>query len=162
LLDLPVLKLGDIMKNAILAAAVSLTLVFSATVDAQTSAPKSSASLADVAGSVLVNRGEQFVAGADGDVLGAGDRVMAMEGSVAVLRFDDGCDVTVESGTVVTLDEGSPCAGWMLATEAVAPGGLAVGAGAGTAAVSPWVYVPAGLLAAGLAYKEFEDDPSSP
>jgi hypothetical protein len=149
------------MKQVLKTTILSLALVYAAAAQAQPTAPKSSASLADVSGSVLVNRGEQFVAGTDGDVLGAGDRVMAMEGSTATLRFDDGCDVTVEGGTVVTLDEGSPCAGWLLATEAVAPSGLAVGAGT-AAGVSPWVYVPAGVLAAGLAYKEFEDDPSSP
>lgn len=150
------------MNQAINTILLSVALVCSAAVQAQPQAPKSAASLASVSGSVLVNRGEQFVAGADGDVLSSGDRVMAMEGASAILRYDDGCDVTVEGGTVVTLDEGSPCAGWLLVTEAIAPGGLAVGAGAATAGLSPWVYVPAALVAAGLIYEEFRDDPSSP
>ncbi len=138
-------------------------LALASGVAAQTTAPKSSAVLADVDGSVLVNRGEEFVAGSDGDGLANGDRVMAMEGASAMLKYDDGCDVKVEPGTVVTLNEGSPCAGWLLTVEAVAPGGLAVGAaGAAATGVSPWVYVPAVVVASVLIHEELSDDPSSP
>jgi len=142
--------------------ATALALGFSVAALAQPEAPKSAASLAEVSGSVLVNRGEEFVAGVDGDLLGNGDRVMAMENATALLKYDDGCDVKVESGTVVTLSEGSPCAGWLLAVESVAPGGLAVGAGGAAAGVSPWVYVPAIVVAGILIAEETSDDPSSP
>ncbi|MGQ0800772.1 MAG: hypothetical protein ACT4NL_11750 [Pseudomarimonas sp.] len=138
-------------------------LLFSVAAFAQTEAPKSSATLAEVDGSILVNSGEEFVAGVNGEVLMKGSRVMAMEGSTALLKYDDGCDVKVESGTVVTLSDGSPCAGWLLTVEAVAPGGLAIGAkGAVVAGVSPWVYVPAVVVAGVLIAEELDDDPSSP
>lgn len=140
-----------------------LALAMASSLQAQPQAPRSAASLADITGSVLVNRGEQFVAGVDGDVLASGDRVMALAESGALLRYDDGCDVRVEPETVVTLSEGSPCAGWLLAVESVAPSGLAVGAGAAAATgVSPWVYVPAIAVAGFLVYEEFFDSPSSP
>lgn len=139
-----------------------LALLLGAGVSGQPQAPTSAATLVDIEGNVLVNRGEQFVQGGDGDVLASGDRVMAMEASSALLRYDDGCDVKVEPETVVTLSEGSPCAGWLLAVESVAPGGLAVGAAGAATATSPWVYVPAVVVAGVLLYEEFDDDPSSP
>jgi len=118
--------------------------------------------LADVDGSILVNRGEEFVAGGNGEVLMKGSRVMAMEDSSAVLKYDDGCDVKVEPGTVVTLSDGSPCAGWLLTVESVAPSGLAVGATGAAKGVSPWLYVPAVVVAGVLIYQELSDQPSSP
>lgn len=141
-----------------------LALLLSTAVLAQAQAPTSSASLADIEGSVLVNRGEQFVAGSDGDVLAKGDRVMAMEESTALLKYDDGCDVRVEPATVVTLSDGSPCAGWILAVESVAPSGLAIGAtsAAASTGISPWIYVPAIIVAGVLIYEELDDEPSSP
>lgn len=132
---------------------------------AQSEAPRASAVLVDLQGSILVNEGEQFLAATEGLPLSSGDRVMALENSTALLRYEDGCDVKVEPETVVTLTEGSPCAGWLLAVEPVAPAGVALG-GAGAAAtaggVSPWIYIPAGVIAGVLIYEEFFDDPSSP
>ncbi len=145
---------------------LALCLALVSVAHGQAEAPKSSATLSDVNGSVLVNRGEQFVQGTEGDVLASGDRVMAMDNSGALLKYDDGCDVRVEPGTVVTLSEGSPCAGWALAIEQAAPVGMAVGAGGTAGAVgvgsSPWVYIPAATVAGVLLYEEFDDDPSSP
>jgi len=150
------------INSKIRVVSVAMALVFAGVASAQVSPPMSSASLADVEGSVLINRGEQFVAGASGDLVGNGDRVMAMEGSSALLKYDDGCDVEIEPGTVATLSEGSPCAGWLLSVEAVAPSsGLAVGGGVAKG-VSPWIYVPAVVVAGVLLYEEFSDDPSSP
>jgi hypothetical protein len=160
------------MKMKLLCTAlIAGSLALAGGAHAQTEAPKAGASLSSIEGSVLINKGEEFVEGTSGGTLGPGDRVMAMDGSSALLRFEDGCDVRVDPGTVVTMGEGSPCAGWPLLVEQVAPGGLAVGAAGTTGAVggagfiagtSPWVYVPAAVLAGGLIYKEYEDDPSSP
>jgi hypothetical protein len=150
------------MKNCLVRSALLATaLMVSLGVSAQTEALKASATLAEVDGSVLVNRGEEFVTGLDGDVLVKGDRVMAMGSASALLKYDDGCDVRVEPETVVTLSDGSPCAGWLLTVESVAPGGLAVGAATATG-ISPWVYVPAAVVAAILIREELSDDPSSP
>lgn len=145
--------------------AVTLSLaLFSTVAIAQSEAPRSSAMLSEVEGSVLVNQGEQFVGAEDGVSLVSGDRVMAMEGASALLRYEDGCDVRIEPATVVTLSEGSPCAGWLLAVESVAPGGGAVGAttAAAGSGISPWVYVPAAAVALYAINEEFFDDPSSP
>lgn len=59
----------------------------------------------------MVNQGKQFVAVQPGHTLAAGDRVMVMQGGSAVLRFSDGCDVTLSGGSVVTVPETSTCAG---------------------------------------------------
>ncbi|MFA5685266.1 MAG: hypothetical protein WCY72_07175 [Lysobacteraceae bacterium] len=144
--------------TSILAAAV----LAAAPVVAQDEKPKSDAIVTEIVGSVLVNQGEQFVPALDGMELKEGDRVMAMSESGALIKYEDGCDVRVEPDTVVTLDEGSPCAGWLLGVERVAPAGLALGAGA-TTGLSPWIYVPAIALGGVILYDEFDDDdPVSP
>lgn len=128
---------------------------------AQTDKPESDAELVEIEGSVLVNQGEQFVPASEGIRLKEGDRVMAMSESGALIKYDDGCDVRVEPDTVVTLDEGSPCAGWLLGVERAAPAGLALGAG-GATGLSPWIYVPVGVITGVILYDEFDDAPSSP
>jgi len=130
---------------------------------AQNEGARSTATLVEIEGNVMVNTGEQFVKTADGAVLASGDRVMAMDESGALLKYSDGCDVRIEPATVVTLSEGSPCAGWMLTVESVAPTGKAIGAaGATRGGLSPWIYVPAIAVAGVLIFDELDDGPSSP
>jgi len=91
-------------------AALALSLAFSGAVSAATS----SATLASAQGSVMVNQGKQFVPVQSGQVFAAGDRVMVMQGGSAVLRFSDGCDVTLSSGSITLVPEVSTCAGGQL------------------------------------------------
>ncbi len=122
------------------------------------------ATLLDIEGSILVNQGEQFVTGANNLGLSSGDRVMALEASSALLRYEDGCDVKVDPETIVTLSEVSPCAGGLLAVEQLGAGGLALGAGAPAASsgISPWLMGAAVVVGSGLIYEEFFDGRSSP
>lgn len=140
-------------------AAIACALLSTAAI-AQSDPPKSNAIVVEIQGSVLVNQGQQFEVVPSGTQLKAGDRVMAMSESSALLRYEDGCDVRVEPETVVTLDEGSPCAGFILASERALPAGLALGAAGG--GVSALIYVPAIAVTGVLVYDEFFDDPSSP
>ena len=91
-------------------AALALSLAFSGAVSAATS----SATLASAQGSVMVNQGKQFVPVQNGQVFAAGDRVMVMQGGSAVLRFSDGCDVTLSGGSITLVPEVSTCAGGQL------------------------------------------------
>lgn len=87
--------------------AIALSLAFTGAV----SAAESSATLASAEGSVMVNQGKQFVPVQNGQVFAAGDRVMVMQGGSAVLRFSDGCDVTLGGGSITEVPEArSPAA----------------------------------------------------
>ncbi|MGE5152701.1 MAG: hypothetical protein ACM3ST_01685 [Bdellovibrio bacteriovorus] len=61
-------------------------------------------------GSALVNKGEQYVDGAEGMPLSTGDRVMSLEDSGAVIQFADGCRYTMEENELFTIPSASPCA----------------------------------------------------
>ena len=73
-----------------------------------------SATLSSAQGSVMLNQGKQFVPIKPGQALNAGDRLMVMQGGSAQLRFADGCDVTVEGGSMVAIPTASTCAGGTL------------------------------------------------
>lgn len=130
--------------------ALALSLAFTGAV----SAAESSATLASAEGSVMVNQGKQFVPVQNGQVFAAGDRVMVMQGGSAVLRFSDGCDVTLSGGSITEIPEVSTCAGGKLnstrlANEAPPWINPEAPAAFGT---STWMLVGAGaLLVGGLA-----------
>jgi hypothetical protein len=67
-------------------------------------------SIGNVKGNVLVNHGTGFVAIAALTPLKIGDTVMARAGASATLSYADGCKVDVIPGTVLTLENISPCA----------------------------------------------------
>lgn len=137
--------------------------------------PPPNSRLVIIKGSVLLNQGEQFADAAVDTLTKQGDRVMAMEGAHAILHFDDNleetdddhekhtCDLEVDSGTVITVPDKSPCAGGVVSVEKVAPSGTAV-AGSGWR----WMYVPIGIGAVCLAidsgdgHFNCKDDPASP
>jgi hypothetical protein len=95
------------MKSAV---AFALALLFSATA----AAASTSATLASVQGSVSANQGKQFVPVQAGQTLAPGDRVMVMQGGSAVLRFADGCEVTLSGGSIAVVPKASTCAGGAL------------------------------------------------
>ena len=130
----------------------------------------------EISGSVMVNRGESFVPASNGVQIGQGHQVMAMEGGSAIIRFADNCDLKVEPGTVVTLADRSPCAGWIPMVEAVGPSNVALGGGAaaggaggagGGLSGASIAGIAGGAVALGLAADRIndddeEDDPVSP
>ncbi|MDQ0393064.1 hypothetical protein [Labrys monachus] len=61
-------------------------------------------------GDVLVNHGNGFILMAAAGPLAIGDTVMARPGARAVLRYADGCKVDIIPGTVLTVENVSPCA----------------------------------------------------
>jgi len=107
-------------------------------------------SIGNVKGNVLVNHGTGFVAISAPTSLTVGDTVMARLGASAVLNYADGCKVDVIPGTVLTLENISPCA-LVNATDpndpAVADAAPAGGAGGGAGGAGGGT---AGLVAGGL------------
>ncbi|MGH8105947.1 MAG: hypothetical protein ACREO2_06495, partial [Arenimonas sp.] len=89
--------------------------------------------LDEIKGNVLVNQGENFVPGIEGQSLNAGDRVMVTKSGNAIVVFGKDCQTEVKSGTMITIPEQSICDGGKLVTQSLEPGaGTAPGAsGAG-------------------------------
>jgi len=108
---------------------------------------ESAATVNAITGSVLVNQGKQFVPVQSGQALAVGDRVMVMQDSGAALRFNDGCDVRLEGGTIVTVPAVSTCAGGALEVSRLA-GNTAM---ASTAGGGGWILAGVGALAIGTA-----------
>ena len=107
----------------------------------------SAATLSAANGSVMVNQGKQFVSAQAGQALAAGDRVMVMQDGSAVLRFDDGCDVTINGGSVATVPSVSTCAGGNMEVSRIA--GDATSTVAASSA-GTWALVGGAALAVGL------------
>jgi len=66
-------------------------------------------SVGNVKGNVLVNHGAGFAPITAATPLKIGDTVMARAGGSATLHYGDGCKVDVIPGTVLTLENVSPC-----------------------------------------------------
>jgi hypothetical protein len=67
--------------------------------------------LASLQGLVLVDHGDGFVAASPGSPFRGGDRVTTAPGGFAKISYADGCDVTVNSRSMATIDSASPCDG---------------------------------------------------
>ncbi len=79
------------------------------------------AQLSGVNGSVMIQQGGKMVAATNASVLHAGDRVVAMKGAKAQVKFADGCVVQLTAANMVTVGAKSPCAsgaGLVSATQA--------------------------------------------
>ena len=92
------------------------------------------AKLAEIHGDVLVSRGGGYQATIDATELNSGDSVIAGIGGGAKITFADGCVLSLEPGTVVTISEKSPCAGKGAPIETGATGESSGSSGAGNGA----------------------------
>jgi len=66
--------------------------------------------VARIQGSALINQGEQYVSAREGMAVKEGDRLIATEGSSAVIKFNDGCQYTLADTQVLTVGPASTCA----------------------------------------------------
>ena len=73
------------------------------------SLPALAASVDSIQGKVSINRGSGFKPLNGSTEANAGDQVMASPGGSANIVYPDGCVVKVDPGTVVTVQEPSPC-----------------------------------------------------
>jgi hypothetical protein len=103
------------------------------------------AQLANVNGSVMIQQGGKMVAATNASALRAGDRVVAMKGAKASVKFADGCVVQLSASNMVTVGAKSPCASGAGLTSAsqAAP---AAWLGGGAAEVAGYVVVGAGVV----------------
>lgn len=68
------------------------------------------AQLTGVNGSVMIQQGGKMVAASNASTLRAGDRIVAMNGGKANVKFADGCVVQLSGSNMVTVGAKSPCA----------------------------------------------------
>jgi hypothetical protein len=66
------------------------------------------ASLTDVSGSVMINKGEGFVPAASAVELNVGDKVLVGEGGFAAVAFEK-CTVSLDKPTVYAVAKDAPC-----------------------------------------------------
>ena len=109
------------------------------------------ATITKVEGKVQVNQGDGFVPASEGMRLQAGDRVMVGDDSEADLKYDDECKRDVDENRIATVGDKSPCAGGVLAEQALEPEGQgAIGAttgatGTGNGGVAAMVAIVAAI-----------------
>ena len=107
----------------------------------------SAATVQDVQGTVLVNRGSGFQSTSGNDSVAPGDRIMARQGGSAQIVYDNGCRVKVEEGRVVVVKPEPPCG-----APVEADAGGVFGGGATPFVVGGIAIVGGGALAYGLSH----------
>ncbi len=99
------------------------------------------ATLEDIQGEVLVDRGGGFDLVAGPTTLNPGDTVIANPGSLAQIVYDSDCKVPVHPGSVIAVHKQSPCGtqsesgGSGVSTTTLLVGGAVVAGGGAAAAV---------------------------
>ena len=132
-------------------AAVALLTVASASAQEATStpAPASTSEVATVKstnGRVLLNRATAYDPAAKDQRLVVGDRLVVLEGGAITVRFDDGCEQTIDNPSIYTVPSTPPCA--LAATDrgARAPvQGSAAAPAAGSSEYLKWGVVALGV-----------------
>jgi hypothetical protein len=123
----------------------SALLLFSALVAAGQAAAQGTgaATLQELNGKVLMNKGDGLVSGKAGTALMDGDRIVTLDKSGAKIVFADGCTVTLEENNIFVINAELGCKALPVAsTGAAAAGGIS-----GTTAA----LIGAGVLGLGLA-----------
>ena len=90
----------------------------------QVLAKDEAATLQDLTGKVLMNKGDGLVSGKAGAALVDGDRIVTLDKSGARVVFRDGCDVNLKENMVFVVDAEKGCKAVPLAS---GPGAAGVG-----------------------------------
>jgi hypothetical protein len=98
-----IMSASTTLRIAITAAALS------AAAPSVLAAEKEIATIARITGSILVNKGTQYVNGTEGMALSVGERVMSLQESTAVVQFNDGCQYTMQENEAITIPRLSLC-----------------------------------------------------
>ena len=89
---------------------ISALLLFSALVTAgQAVAQGTEATLEDLSGKVLMNKGDGLVSGKAGASLVDGDRIVTLDKAGAKIVFPDGCSVTLEENMIFVINSRLGC-----------------------------------------------------
>jgi hypothetical protein len=102
-------------------AALAVTVALATLIAGTAFAAAPHAVIQEAEGSVMVNRGETYVAAQPGMALGAGDRVMVLDGARAKLTFADGCPLPLVANSIATVPPASPCTGAITDVKAYGP-----------------------------------------
>lgn len=126
-------------------------------------AADSNATLNSIQGVVMVSKDKKFATVQNGQVLKAGDRVLVLQDGGAVIRFNDGCELTLPESSLAVIPEVSTCAGGNAEIAQLSPEN-AQALGMGKIALSgTGLWVVGALPAAGVAAGESgSDDTVSP
>jgi len=104
---------------------VTALLLASALMSAgQAAAQSTGATLQDLSGKVLMNKGDGLVSGKAGSVLVDGDRIVTLDKSGAKIVFPDGCGVTLEENMIFVINSQLGCKATPVATNQPAAPGL--------------------------------------
>lgn len=89
----------------------------------QATAQDTAATLQDINGKVLMNKGDGLVSGKVGAALVDGDRIVTLDKSGARIVFPDGCGVTLEENMIFVINSQLGCkAAPVASNQAAAPG----------------------------------------
>ena len=101
----------------------ALLLTGTLVIAGQAAAQSQDATLQDLSGKVLVNKGEGLVSGKAGAALVDGDRIVTLDKSAARVVFPDGCSVALEENMIFVVNAQLGCKAVPVAsTQPVAPG----------------------------------------
>ena len=101
----------------------ALLLASTLAITGQAIAQGTEATLEELSGKVLVNKGDGLVSGKAGTALVDGDRIVTLEKSGARIVFPDGCSVALEENMIFVINSQLGCKAAPVATnQPVAPG----------------------------------------
>jgi hypothetical protein len=104
--------------------ATALLLVNALLITGPAAAQSKEATLQELSGKVLVNKGDGLVSGKAGTALVDGDRIVTLDKSDAKIVFSDGCSVTLEENQIFVIDARLGCKAAPLASNPAAAPGL--------------------------------------
>jgi hypothetical protein len=124
--------------------------------------PAQVATLNEVEGTIMVDKGKGFVTVKGDTVLKEGDRVVTLEGSSAKITFADGCKAQLKANNMMTIMRTLGCKADIAEIVPVQNGATVAGPGAGVA-INNNLFVPllAGITAAGAVAEADNDTPVS-
>jgi hypothetical protein len=88
---------------------IAVILISTFSLGVQAAEPILLASLSDVNGKVMVNKGKGYVSARSGTTLDSGDRVIALNGSNAVVSYSGGCTTELKENSLLTIEKGTGC-----------------------------------------------------
>lgn len=125
---------------------VAVALLSAASASAQQATTAEVATVKSTNGKVLLNRATAYDPAAKDQRLVNGDRLVVLEGGAITVRFDDGCEQTIDDASIYTVPATPPCG--VAATDRGMRAPVQTAAATGTAGSE---YVKWGVIALGVA-----------
>ncbi|MBV2235194.1 MAG: hypothetical protein KUL75_06560 [Sterolibacterium sp.] len=97
------------MKKTLIAASIVTSILAAGSMAAQAAEQASLATLTNVSGKVLVNKGSGYLAAKSGTSLATGDRVISLNGATASVVYQDGCVTQMPENSLLAFDKFTAC-----------------------------------------------------